>query len=106
VSLVRNRICGWPAFSPWRSVSSTKFGEPELPNSALKNSTQLSPQDGVAALALPAVSAPIAPAPPTRVSVAVAAKTLLLMDIESSSLKRQPYPAHGWQPYRRRLPAR
>jgi hypothetical protein len=89
---VRNRICGWPTFSPWRSVSSAKFGEPELPNSALKNSTQVSPQDGVAALALTAVSAPTAPVPPTRVSVAAAANTLLLMDIESFLLETAAVP--------------
>src|SRR5581483_11338869 len=40
---------------------------------------QLAPQDGVAALA---DMAPAAPTPPTRVSVAAAAKTLLLMDME------------------------
>src|ERR1035437_10685616 len=40
-------------------------------------STQIGPQDGVAALADVAATAP---APATRVSVAAAAKTLLLMD--------------------------
>jgi hypothetical protein len=43
------------------------------------------------------VSAPATPTPPTRVSVAAAASTLLLMDIgEHSSLGTpQPYPAYG-----------
>src|SRR5271155_6082016 len=54
---------------------------------------QLWPHDGVAALAL---SAPAAPRPPTRVSVAVAASTLLLMDMDGSlSWNSQPHPAHG-----------
>src|ERR1700732_3352248 len=45
------------------------------------------PHDGVAALAEPALSAPATPTPPTRVSVAAASSTLLLMDIgEVSSL--------------------
>src|SRR5271154_2482009 len=50
-------------------------------------SMQELPHDGVAADALPAVSAPATPTPPTRVSVAAAASTLLLMDMgEHSSL--------------------
>src|ERR1700722_10206047 len=49
-------------------------------------SIQELPHDGVAADAPPAVSAPATPTPPTRVSVAAAASTLLLMDINSSSL--------------------
>src|ERR1700723_2868082 len=49
-------------------------------------SIQELPHDGVAALAVPAVSAPVPPTPPTRVSVAAAASTLLLMDMERSSL--------------------
>src|SRR5271163_1131231 len=49
-------------------------------------STQELPHDGVAALAVPAVSAPATPTPPTRVSVAAAASTLLLMDMDCSSL--------------------
>src|ERR1700733_1107242 len=59
-------------------------------------STQLWPHDGVAALAVPAVSVPARPAPPTMVSVAAAASTLVLMDMEGcSSLNSQLYPARG-----------
>ena len=43
---------------------------------------QEGPHDGVAADAVPAVSAPAAPTPLTRVSVAAAASTLLLMDMK------------------------
>src|ERR1700722_14804042 len=57
-----------------------------VPNWWLKMSMQELPHDGVAADAPPAVSAPATPTPPTRVSVAAAASTLLLMDINSSSL--------------------
>ena len=56
---------------------------------------QESPHDGVAADAVPAVSAPAMPTPPTMVSVAAAASTLLLIDMNDSSLDPQPYPAHG-----------
>src|SRR5271170_6571679 len=50
-------------------------------------SIQELPQAGVAAAAVPAVSTPATPTPPTRVSVAAAASTLLLMDMgEHSSL--------------------
>src|SRR5579862_223651 len=42
---------------------------------------QAGPHDGVAALAEAAPSVPAAPTPPTRVSVAAAASTLLLMDM-------------------------
>src|ERR1700733_641911 len=48
-------------------------------------STQELPHDVVAALAVPAVSAPATPTPPTRVSVAAAASTLLLMDMDGCS---------------------
>src|SRR5579859_3952127 len=44
------------------------------------------PHDGVAALAGPALSTPAVPTPPTRVSVVAAASTLLLMDMDDSSL--------------------
>src|SRR5260370_32759384 len=64
----------------------TKFGEACVPKSRLKMSMQCLPQDGVAAAAVPAVSAPAAPTPPTKVSVAAAASTLLLMDMDSSLL--------------------
>src|ERR1039457_5978731 len=57
-------------------------------------STQIGPQDGVAALADVAATAP---APATRVSVAAAAKTLLLMDMKFLSWNPQPCPAHGCQ---------
>src|SRR5580693_4456483 len=55
------------------------------------------PHDGVAALAVPAVvSTPAVPTPPTKASVVAAASTLLLMDMEDSSLGTpQPCPAHG-----------
>jgi hypothetical protein len=49
----------------------------------------------VAADAVPAVNMPAMPTPPTKVSVAAAAATLLLMDINDSSLGTpQPCPAH------------
>src|SRR6266567_246892 len=90
--LVRNRMIGWPRFAPWRSVSITKLGWLCVPNSRLNRSMQLSPHDGVAA---PADSAAIAPTPPTRVSVAAAAKTLLLMVMKLvPPLEPQPCPAH------------
>ena len=88
-------MIGWPTFSPWRSTSTTKFGLWCVPNWWLNTSGQLLPHDGVAALAAPAVRAADAPTPPTRVSAAAAAKTLLLMDMKSSFLEPQPYPAHG-----------
>src|SRR5580693_6729777 len=75
-------MIGWPTFSPCRSTSTTKFGDLCVPNWWLKTSMQEWPHDGVAALALPAVSAPAAPRPPTRVNVAAAASTLLLMDMD------------------------
>ena len=89
--LVRNRMIGWPTFAPWRHTSSTKFGWWWVPNWRLKMSMQLWPHDGVAA---PADTAATEPTPPTRVSVAAAAKTLLLMDMDSSSLEPQSYPAY------------
>src|SRR5580658_3389287 len=49
-------------------------------------SMQEPPHDGVAALAVPALSAPAMPTPPTRVSVAAEASTLLLMDIKQVPL--------------------
>ena len=63
-----------------------------MPKSWLKMSMQSEPQDGVAALA---DVAPAAPTPPIRVSVAAAAKTLLLMDMQVPFMEPQPYPAHG-----------
>ena len=73
-----------------------KFGEWCVPNCLVKMLMQEGPHDGVAAEAVPAVSAPAAPTPPTMVSVAAAASTLLLMDMNDSSLGTpQPYPAHG-----------
>src|SRR5580658_6433294 len=45
-------------------------------------SMQEPPHDGVAALAVPALSAPAMPTPPTKVSVAAVASTLLLMDMK------------------------
>src|ERR1700722_20713362 len=80
-------MIGWPTFSPWRSTSTTKFGEAWVPNWWLNRSRQDQPHDGVAALAVPAVSAPAAPTPPTMVSVAAAASTLLLMDMGVPLLK-------------------
>ncbi len=53
-----------------------------MPKSLLKMLTQNVPHDGVAADAVPAVSAPVTATPPTMVSVAAAASTLLLMDIK------------------------
>src|SRR5437764_8413721 len=61
----------------------TKFGVRCVPNSRLKMSTQAPPQDGVAAAA---ESIPTVLTPPTRVTVAAAAKTLLLKPMESSLL--------------------
>jgi hypothetical protein len=57
-----------------------------VPNWWLKMSMQELPHDGVAALAVPALSAPATPTPPTKVSVAATASTLLLMDMDRSSL--------------------
>src|SRR3984957_21005373 len=88
-------MIGWPTFSPWRSTSTTKFGEAWVPNWWLNRSRQDQPHDGVAALAVPAVSAPAAPTPPTMVSVAAAASTLLLMDMGVPLLNSQPRPARG-----------
>src|SRR6266852_9089355 len=96
---VRNRMTGWPTFLLWRSTSSTKPGWWCVPKLRLKISMQVKPHDGVAALAVPAVSAPTVLTPPTRVSVAAAAKTLLLIDMDSSSLEPQPCPAHGTLTY-------
>src|SRR5580693_2308779 len=47
---------------------------------------QAGPHDGVAADAVPAPSTPAVPTPPTRASVVAAASTLLLMDMDDSSL--------------------
>src|SRR6266852_8437334 len=82
---VRNRMTGWPTFLLWRSTSSTKPGWWCVPKLRLKISMQVKPHDGVAAPAVPAVSAPAAPAPLTRVSVAAAARTLLLIDMDGFS---------------------
>src|ERR1700723_1948679 len=67
-----------------------------VPNWWLKMLMQEVPHDGVAADAPPAVSAPATPTPPTRVSVAAAASTLLLMDMNGSSRETsRSCPAHG-----------
>src|SRR6266516_7854941 len=83
VLLVRNRMIGWPTLAPCRHTSSTKFGVRCVPNSRLKMSMQVPPQGGVAAAA---ESIPTVLTPPTRVTVAAAAKTLLLKDMDSSLL--------------------
>src|SRR5580693_6023546 len=44
------------------------------------------PHDGVAADAVPAPSTPAVPTPPTKASVAATESTLLLMDMDDSSL--------------------
>src|SRR6266700_2638165 len=79
------------AYSISNAGSSTPMVQLFAPNSRLKMSMQWLPHDGVAA---PADSAATEPTPPTRVSVAAAAKTLLLMDMDSSSLEPQSYPAY------------
>ncbi len=56
-----------------------KFGDLNVPKSRLKRLIQAGPHDGVAALAENVLTAPT---PPTRVSVAAAAMTLLLMDMK------------------------
>src|SRR5215472_6620564 len=83
-----NRMIGWPTFSLCRNTSIGDAGPLDFPpvkfggaKSLLKVLTQPGPHDGVPAAAGPAVSAPAMPTPPTRVSVAAAASTLLLMDI-------------------------
>jgi hypothetical protein len=53
-----------------------------VPNWWLKMSIQLPPHDGVAAEAVPALSAPAMPTPPIKVSVAALASTLPLMDMK------------------------
>src|SRR5580704_3244649 len=82
-----------------------------VPNWWLKMLMHELPHDGVAALAVPAVSAPATPTPPTRVSVAAAASTLLLMDIgENSSLGTRSHTlrtaAPSWPRSTRRILAR
>jgi hypothetical protein len=53
------------------------------------------PHDGVAADAVPAPSTPAVPTPPTKASVAATESTLLLMDMDDSSLGTlRPCPAH------------
>src|SRR3984957_10632216 len=104
-------MIGWPTFSPCRSTSTTKFGDLWVPNWWLKMLMQELPHDGVAAAAPPAVSAPVTPTPPTRVSVAAAASTLLLMDIgENSSLGTRSHTlrtaAPSWPRSTRRILAR
>src|SRR5215472_15742302 len=79
---VRNRMIGWPTFWLCLNTSTTDPG----PKTLLEVLRQDQPHDGVPAAAGPAVSALAAPTPPTRVSVAAAASTLLLMDIDGSSL--------------------
>src|SRR6516164_8379375 len=87
--LDRNRMTGWPTFSPCRNTSTGEDGPLDAPpvkpagaKSSLKRLMQDGPHDGVAAPAVPAVIAPTVPTPPTRVSVAAAASTLLLMDMD------------------------
>src|SRR5580693_8039227 len=79
-------MIGWPTFSPCFSTSTVKFGDLNVPNCLVKMLAQELPHDGVAADAEPAVSAPTTPTPPTKVSVAAAASTLLLKDMNDSSL--------------------
>src|SRR5580692_9810164 len=71
-----------------------------VPNCLLNRSTQKklnAPQDGVSALAAVAVASVLtARTPPTMVSDAAVASTLLLMDMNCSLHGTQPYPAHGW----------
>src|SRR6516164_7099301 len=80
--LCRNRMIGWPVLSPCRKTSTGEAAPPLKPaKSLLKRLMQLGPHDGVPADAVPAVITPATPTPPTRVSVAAAASTLLLMDM-------------------------
>src|SRR5580700_10410675 len=51
---------------------------------------QAGPHDGVAADAVPALSTPAVPTPPTKASVAATESTLLLMDMDDSSLGTPP----------------
>src|SRR6516225_1497120 len=89
-------MIGWPTLSPCRYTSTVKAGLACVPNWKLNRLTQRMPHDGVAAPAGSAVSAPAMPTPLTRVSVAAAASTLLLMDMGVSSLGTpRPSPAHG-----------
>src|ERR1700722_14678428 len=72
---MRNKMTGWPAFSPWRRTSKTKDG----PNSSPYPVMQSSPlHDGVSATA---GSRPTALTPPTMVIIAATAKTFFLMDM-------------------------
>src|SRR6266849_366591 len=100
--LVRNRMIGWPTLAPCRHTSSAKPGCRCVPNTRLKMSTQEKLHDGVAALA---DIAPTAPTPPTRVSVAAAAKTLFLMDMDSSSYGTTAVPCARLSSCHRVMPA-
>ena len=81
-----------------------KFGEWCVPNCLANTLMQEAPHDGVAADAVPALSAPAMPTPPTMVSVAAAASTLLLMDMNDSSLEPRSRTlrtaASSWPPQR------
>src|ERR1035438_2880427 len=94
-------MTGWPTFSPWRSTSSTKLGLEWLLNDRLKTSMQLWPHDGVAAVADSVLAAPT---PPTSVSAAAVAKTLLLIDMKLL-LGTATVPCARLSSYRRRRPA-
>src|SRR5579859_628196 len=89
----RNRMIDVPVATPCLKLSIRNAGCPVCasPNWSLKMSTQLGPHDGVAALATPAVSP--TPAPPTNVSEAAAANTLLFRDIWKVPPWPQPHPA-------------
>src|SRR5258708_444196 len=86
--LARCRIVGTPGAGIPRNTVSMKPG----PNLALKIWMHFWAHCGVAALA---DSVPAVLRPPARASVAAAASTLLLMDMNSSLLESQPYRAHG-----------
>lgn len=86
--LMRCRIAGTPANGSQRNTLSTNLGLAGVPNRLLKIWTQVLPfwlHSGVAALA---DSVPTVLTPPTTISVAAAASTLLLMDMTVSFAER------------------
>jgi hypothetical protein len=63
------------------------------------------PHDGVAALAAPALTTAPVPTPPTRVSVAAAAKTFFLIDMDGPFLGTTAVPCARLPSYHHAMPA-
>src|SRR4051812_28339287 len=81
--LTRRRPVGTPALAIPRDTLSTNRGGSGVPNLALKIWMQCGPHCGVAA---PAGSVPTVQTPPTMVTIAATANTLLLTDMNWSFL--------------------